>query len=723
MKNWKLDVDQDGIALVTFDMADRSVNTLNPETLDELREIVERIRADGAIKGAIFASAKPGNFCAGGELTFIRSMVGPAVPGKEAETLAEDVARLTEEQTLFRELETCGKPIAGAIEGQALGGGAELLLAFHYRVASDSPTVRIGLIEGSLGILPAGGSTQRLPRIVGIKAALPLLLDSKIIDAAEAAKIGLVDLVVSDGQAIHAARAWLRAGGNPVQPWDKKGYAVPGGGPYANGNSDALAVAAAMSRQKYFGNYPAQEHLLSALYEGIQVPFDAGLRIEMREFIKAARSPQALSIIRTQKLSPREIRKGANRPAGYPVREFKKAAVIGAGLMGGGIAHAQAAAGIETVLIDMTQEAADKGKDHVRASLDKAVKRGRSTRAEADAILGRILATTDYEAIAGADIVIEAVFEDRGVKADVTRRAEARLAPGAIMASNTSTLPITGLAEASARPENFIGLHFFSPVDRMELVEVIRGEQTSDETLAASLDYIAAVGKTPIVVKDSRGFYTSRTITAYLEEPCEMLIEGVAPAIVENIGEMTGMPVGPLSLPDAIGLELSYHVLRQNRLESDNSAAPTAAETVLHTLVVEHGRHGRRNGKGFYDYSEDGKTKSLWPGLSELSEPTLTDAFDDQVKRDLKNRILYRMSLEAAKCLEEGVISDPREADVGANLGFGFPAWTGGPLSLIEQVGIPAFVEHCDRYADRYGERFRPGAMLREMAASGKTFY
>lgn len=723
MENWKLDIDANGIALVTFDMDGRSVNMLNADTIRELGDIVTRVTTDDAIKGVVVASAKPGIFCAGGELTHIKTFAGPAEPGKEAETLASDVARMTKDLALFRGLETCGKPVACAIEGQALGGGAELAIACHYRVASDSPKVKIGLPEGGLGLLPGGGGTQRLPRLVGIKAALPLLLEGKPIDSAQALKIGLIDAIVPAGEAVEAARKWVRDGGDPVQPWDKKGYAVPGGGPYVQANSEAIGVAAALSRQKYFGNYPAQAHILTALYEGIQVPFDAGLRIEMREFIKTVRTPQALAMMRTSFLSPHEIRNGANRPAGIAVKQFKKAVVIGAGLMGGGIAYAQAAVGIDTVLIDTTQEAADRGKAQVKKSLDKSVARGRMAQEKADAILARILPTTDYAAIAGADIVIEAVFEDRGVKADVTARAEAQLVPGAIMASNTSTLPITGLATASVRPESFIGLHFFSPVERMDLVEIIRGEQTSDETLAAAFDYVAAIRKTPISVKDSRGFYTSRTITKYLEEPCEMLAEGIAPAIIENIGQMTGMPVGPLSLPDMIGLELPYHVIEQTKRDLGDAYVPSAADAIMHKLVIEHGRHGRRNGKGFFDYSEDGKSKSLWPGLAEIAEPTLTDAFDEDVKRDLKNRILYRMSLEAVKCMEEGVITDPREADVGATLGFGFPGWTGGPIALIDQVGVPAFVEECDRLATLYGERFRPGPMLRSMAAEGRTFY
>jgi len=723
MEHWTIEVDGDGVALLTFDMAGRAANMLSAETLEEFSAIVDRITSDDTIKGVVIASAKPGVFCAGGDLTNIKAFAGPGEPGREAETLASDVARMTHDAKSWRTLETCGKPVACAIEGLALGGGAELAMICHYRVAADTAAVKFGLPEGGLGLLPGGGGTQRLPRLVGIKAALPILLQGATMTASEALKIGWINQVVAPGEAVEAARKWVLEIGDPVQPWDKPGFELPGGGPYVQANSEAIAVATAVSRQRYFGNYPAQGAILAALYEGVQVPFEAGMRIEMREFIKTVRTPQALAMIRTLFLSPREIKKGANRPKGPAVRQFKKATVLGAGLMGGGIACVQAQAGMDTILIDTTQEAAERGKSYTAAYLKKSVARGRMSQDEADAILARIVPTTDYSLVAGSDMVVEAVFEDRDVKAAVTRKAEAELAPGAIMASNTSTLPITGLATASIRPENFIGLHFFSPVERMELVEIIRGEKTSDETLAAAFDYVAAISKTPIVVRDSRGFYTSRTISRYLDEPCEMLMEGVAPAIIENIGVMTGMPVGPLSLPDAIGLELPYHILQQTRRDLGDSYQPAATDAVLEALVKTHGRYGRRNGKGFYDYSPDGKQKVLWSGLAELAAPTLTDAFSDEVKDELKMRILYRMALEAAKCMEEGVVTDPREADVGAILGFGFPGWTGGPISLIEQIGIPAFVSACDRLADRHGERFRPCQMLRAMAAEGATFY
>lgn len=723
MKNWTTDIDQDGIALILLDMPGRSMNTLSESSLGEFFSVVESLKSDDAIRGAVIASGKPGIFCAGRELTDIDRFAGPPDPADAQQVYAADIARMTKDHTLFRRLETCGKPVACAIEGQALGAGAELALACHYRVAAESKLSKFGLPEVTLGLLPGSGGTQRLPRLIGIGAALKMLLDGKPIGAAEAHSRGIVDELAPEGAVVAAAKRWVKEAGDPIQPWDRKGFRIPGGAPYDPGVADAIAVATALSRKQYFGNYLAQETILAAVYEGAQVPFDAALRVESRYFVRTVRSPQTKAMIRTLFLSPKEIKNGANRPTCVPVRKFRKAAVLGAGLMGGGIAYVQAAAGIETVLLDVSQEAADKGKAYSVKVAEKAVSRGEMTHEQAAALLSRILPTTDYSNIAGADIVVEAVFEDRAVKADVTRRAEAQLGSDGIMASNTSTLPITGLAKASVRPEKFIGLHFFSPVERMDLVEIIRGDETSDETLAAAFDYVAAIRKTPIVVKDSRGFYTSRTITKYLEEPCEMLMEGIAPAIIENIGRMAGMPVAPLALVDAIGLELPYHVLQQTRADLGDDYRASAVDSVLRWMVVEHQRFGRKNGKGFYDYADDGHTKFLSPRLAELAKPTLLDASDVQTQRDLKNRILYSMSLEAAKCMEAGIIVDPREADVGALLGFGFPSWTGGPISLIEQVGIGRFVVECDRLADLYGERFRPSPMLREMAERGQRFY
>ena len=575
MENWTLQTDADGIALVLFDMPGRSVNTLTEQAIAELATVVQRIADDEAIKGAVIASGKAGVFCAGGEITDLDKRTGPPAPGEEQRVFAADFARMTADHVVFRKLETSGKPVACAIEGLALGGGAELALACHYRVASNSGAVKIGFPEVTIGLLPGGGGTQRLPRLIGIQAALKMLLDGKPVGVEEARKSGLFHALADEGAVVEAARAWVKAGGDAVQPWDKKGAKMPGGAPHAPGVSDMIAVATAASRKQFFGNYPAQENILAAVYEGTQVPFDAAQRIEARYFVKTMRSPQAKAMLRSLFVSPKAIKAGANRPAGIAQRRFNKAGVLGAGLMGAGVAYVQAAAGIETVLIDRTQEAADKGKAYSAKATAKAVSRGQMTQEQAVALLALIVPTTDYARLAGADIVVEAVFEDRAVKADVTRLAEAQLAPDAIMASNTSTLPITGLADASVRPGNFIGLHFFSPVERMGLVEIIRGEKTSDTTLAAAIDYVAAIRKLPIVVKDSRGFYTSRTITKYLEEPCEMLMEGIAPAIIENIGRMTGMPMAPLALADAIGLELPYHVRQQTKADLGDAFVPS----------------------------------------------------------------------------------------------------------------------------------------------------
>jgi 3-hydroxyacyl-CoA dehydrogenase/enoyl-CoA hydratase/3-hydroxybutyryl-CoA epimerase len=723
MSSWTVDKDADGIVLVLFDVPDRPVNTLGDESIREFSAIVDRIAGDSTVKGVVIASGKPGTFCAGGEIGDLDTVVGPPPAGEEAVVLAADYARFSRENELFRKLETCGKPVAAAIEGVALGGGAELALACHYRVAADSPAVKIGFPEVTAGMHPGGGGTQRLPRLVGIQAALKLLLDGRPIKVEEAKKIGFLNALAPPGGTVEAAKQWIRGGGEAVQPWDKKGAKIPGGAPHAPGVSDIFAVSTAMIRKQQFGNYPAPMNILSAVYEGSQVPIDAALRIETRYFIKTMRSPQAKAMIRSLFQSPKEIKAGISRPAGLPKAEISKASVIGAGLMGAGIAYVQAKAGIVTTLLDRTQEAAEKGKDYARKVTAKAIARGEMTQAAADALLARILPTTDYADLAGSALVIEAVFEDRAVKAAVTREVERHISADAIIGSNTSTLPITGLAEPAARPENFIGLHFFSPVERMGLVEIIRGEKTSERTLATAMDYVGLLRKTPIVVRDARGFYTSRTIVKYSDEPCEMLLEGISPALIESIGRMIGMPMAPFTLADVIGLDLAYHVRQQTKADLGDAFVPTASDQVLEFLVERHGRLGLKNGKGFYDYSEDRKEKTLWRGLSELGKPKVLDAFDGAVQTELKNRLLYSMALEAARCVAEDVVADPREADVGALIGFGFPSWTGGPISLIDMVGTKAFVAECDRLAAAHGSRFSPPNMLRRMAEENRGFY
>ena len=721
MDAFKIDIDADGIALVTFDAPGRSMNTLTSAVLDELAQVAERLKIDGAIKGAVIASAKPSGFCAGADLGELGGGLAAMKPGDEAALKAvyDQVSRINQ---VFRAIETCGKPVAAAVEGLALGGGLELALACHHRVVADDPKIKLGLPESKVGLLPGGGGTQRLPRLIGTMAAAPLLLEGKEVRPAEAKSMGFVDQVVAPGQVVEAARAWAKTG-DPVARWDKKEFKVPGGGPYHPTGMQMFVMGNAMARKATYGNYPAQANIMRCVYEGLQLPIDAALRIESRYFTRTLMTPQARAMIRTLFLSMQALGKGAARPAGVAKSDAKKVAVLGAGMMGAGVAYVQAMAGIDTVLIDQSQEAADKGRAYAADLLSKAVKRGRMDQARADAVLARITPTTDYAHVEGCDLVIEAVFETREIKADVTRKAEARLAPGAVFGSNTSTLPITGLAQASVRRADFIGIHFFSPVDKMGLVEIIMGEQTGQEALAKAVDYVLKIKKTPIVVNDSRGFYTSRCFGTFVQEGMEMLAEGIAPAIIDNVGRMTGMPRGPLEMHDDVALDLSHKIATQTAKDLGDAYRAPKFAALLETMVVEQHRYGRKNGKGFYDYpAEKGAKKTLWKGLADLQPVTVSEA-EPEVVAELKTRLLARQAVEAARCFEEGVITDARQADVGSILGWGFAPWTGGVVSYMDEMGAPAFVALLDRLTQTCGERFAPPALLREMAAGGESFY
>ena len=714
MENFKIDVDADGIALITFDVPGRSMNTLTGSVMDEIPQWVERIKSDDAIKGAVLTSGKSSGFCAGADLGDI---AGGMIGGTSLQDAFDAGWKMN---GALRALETCGKPVAAAINGLALGGGLELALACHYRVVGDSPKIQLGLPEIKVGLFPGGGGTQRLTRLIGVQAAMMAMTEGKSFRPNDAKGAGFIHEVVPVGTEVEAAKAWIKGGGKAQQPWDDKGFKLPGGGPYHPVGVQNFIVGNAMIRKQTYGNYPAATNLMKAVYEGIQVPMDAALRIETRYFIKTLMTPQAQAMIRSLFLSKQELDKGAVRPAGVPKSDPKKVTVLGAGMMGAGIAYVNAMAGIETVLIDRDQDAADKGKAHVEELLKKRLSRGQLTQDKFDALLGSVTATTDYDLIKGSDLVIEAVFENREIKADVTKRAEAQLEPGAIFGSNTSTLPITGLAEASVRPEDFIGIHFFSPVDKMMLVEIILGEKTGEAAIAKSLDYVQKIRKTPIVVNDGRGFYTSRCFATYVAEGLAMLEEGYAPALIDNIGRMTGMPRGPLEMHDDVALDLSVKVAKQTAIDLGDRYVPLQGAEIVRKMVEDLGRYGRKNGMGFYDYST--KPKTLWKGLSDLAPVTINDSTPELVA-DQKQRLLYRQAVEVAKCWDEGVINDPREADVGAILAWGFAPWTGGPITFIDQTGLKTFVAKADEYAERYGERFKVPQFLRDMADKGETFY
>jgi 3-hydroxyacyl-CoA dehydrogenase/enoyl-CoA hydratase/3-hydroxybutyryl-CoA epimerase len=704
---------EDGIALITIDVPGRPMNVLTPELQSDLAAAIERVAASPEITGAIITSGKSNGFVAGADLKFLATAY-------ERGTSAKDGAQWSQAlSAIFRRLETCGKPIAAAVNGLALGGGLELVLACHYRVLADNPKAVLGTPEVTVGLLPGAGGTQRLPRLIGIEPALPLLTLGTPVKPAEALKLGIVQALAPADQVVATAREWLKGTPDAQAPWDKKGYQVPGGAGIQTGGRLSLTftTATSLTAKVTQHNYPAPVAILSAVFEGTQLPIDGGLRIESKYFGKLISGPVARNIMRTMFINKGAAEKLVRRPADVPKSTVKQLGVLGAGMMGSGIAHVSALAGIDVVLIDSTLEAAEKGKSYSSALFRKDIERGRTTQEKADAVLARIQPTTDYAALAGCDLVIEAVFESRPIKAKVTQSAEAVIAPTAVFASNTSTLPITGLAEASQRPAQFIGIHFFSPVDKMPLVEIIVGRKTSDVALARALDYVGQLRKVPIVVHDSRGFYTSRCFGTYSYEGQKMLSEGIDPALIENAGKMAGMPVGPLAVTDEVSLELQYSVIKQTREDLGAAFKDPIAWPVLQHFVEDLKRPGRKAGAGFYDYPPGGR-KRLWPGLR--AEYPGSGEFP---VAEAQKRLLYIQALEAARCYEEGVVTSPAEADLGSVLGWGFPAYTGGTLSFIDTLGPAKFVAECQRLARRYGERFKPSRALLRRAKSGELFH
>jgi 3-hydroxyacyl-CoA dehydrogenase / enoyl-CoA hydratase / 3-hydroxybutyryl-CoA epimerase len=721
--NFTVEADGDGIALVTWNEPERTMNVIDAPVMAELSALVEDLTADEAVKGVVITSGKD-TFCAGADLTMLETLSRTftelvAAQGEEAAT-----ARFFEESRklslLYRRIETCGKPWVAAINGTALGGGFELALACHRRIAADNPRTRLGQPEVKVGLLPGAGGTQRIARMLPPSDALQFLLKGEQVQLSRAKAMKLVDAVVPKGDLIRTAKEWIKSGGNAKAPWDGDGFKLPGGPVYSKAGMMVFPAANAIYRRETYDNYPAARAILQVVYEGLQLPMDQALRVESRWFAKILRSREAAAMIRTLFVSMGELNKGARRPANIPVRPLKKIGVLGAGFMGGAIAYVSALAGLEVVLLDRDPETAAKGKAHSQKLVTDQINRGRATTTDREALLARIHSTADFVELKDCDLVVEAVFEDRKVKEEVISRTQNVIGEQAIFGSNTSTLPITSLAAAFKDHSRFIGIHFFSPVERMMLVEIIMGKETGDAALATALDFVRLIRKTPIVVNDSRGFYASRVVGTYIREGHLMLTEGVPPAMIENVGRMAGMPVGPLALTDEVAVDLAWKILKATEADLGPAMVDSKQKALLENMVEKRARYGRKNGKGFYDYPQNGP-KRLWPGLRDLQPEWLDpDTIDIDV---LKRRLLAIQALESARCIEEGVVTDLREADVGSILGFGFAPFTGGTISYIDGMGVKTFVELCDDLAKRHGERFKPSKLLLDMAKKGETFY
>lgn len=703
------DVDANGIGLVTIDQPGRAMNVLNPTLVEPFAAIVERFEKDADIKGLVITSGKS---------TFI---VGADIDQLTQIQTAEEAFKLCEDlKGMMRRMEKAGKPVVAAINGTALGGGLELALAAHARFALNDPKLKLGLPEVKLGLLPGGGGTQRLPRMIGIQKSFELITQGKELTAAKAKEMGIVnDLAETREELIAKAKAWCVANPKASQPWDNKGFRIPGGDSKSPAVVQVLAIAPSMANAKAHGNYPAITHIMSCLFEGCLLDFDAGSQVESRYFAACVASQTSKNMINTLWHQLNAIKKGQSRPKGPAESKVKKLGVLGAGMMGAGIAYVSAKVGIDVVLLDTTQENADKGKAYSQGILDKAISRGRSTAEKRDALLARIKPTTSYEDLAGCDLVIEAVFEDREIKAVCTQKSEAVIPANAVYASNTSTLPITGLAKASSRPANFLGLHFFSPVDKMPLVEIIVGKETSDDTLARGFDYVLQIGKTPIVVNDKRGFYTSRVFTTYIMEGMAMLGEGIHPRSIEVAGMKAGMPMPPLALQDEVSLSLSLHIAEQTRkdLQAEGVTMPVhPGFAVVQKIGGEHARIGKKASKGFYDYS--GKDKSLWPGLLDVYPPKAVQPS----QQELVDRMLYAQANEAARCYEENVVRSVADTNIGSIFGWGFAPNQGGALQFINAVGAKQFVARSRELAKAYGPRFEPAAIVVKQAQEGGRF-
>ncbi len=709
------EVDADGIGVITWEDPGRPMNVLSETALAAFDEHVQKLLADPACKGVVITSGRK-EFVVGADISMLTRM--RELP---KEQILAGILRIS---SAFRALEKQKKPLVAAINGDALGGGLELALACHYRVVADNPRIKLGLPEVQLGLLPGAGGTQRLPRLIGPQEALMLITQGKPVDPQTALRLGMVHEVVPADQLVARAKAVLREGKvKPEQPWDRPGFVPPGPRPLDDAWNQLFTAGVAMLRAQTYDNFPAPRAIMACVYHGMQLPIDSGLKFEARKFLSLLTGPVSRAMTRTLWFGRNRANKLEKRPKGVPPTEFRQVGILGAGLMGSGIAIVSAEAGIPVVLLDLTKEQAEKGKNNAADYWQRKVEKRRLAPEKRAKLLDLIRPTANFADLAGSQLVVEAVFEDREVKAKVTKAAVEVVGSSAVFGSNTSTLPITGLAEATKHPDAFIGIHFFSPVEQMPLVEIIRGRKTGDRATAVAMDFVRAIRKTPVVVNDSRGFFTSRVFSTYTREAIEMLREGIDPIVIEHAGKSTGMPMGPLEVTDMVGLDTVHKISQAGLKEVGADAMRARGDNpenldVYTWLVEKQGRIGQKGGKGFYEY-EGRKPVRLWRGIYERFPKGKKEADPAELRR----RFLHLQAIETIRCLEEGVVTAADDADVGSVLGWGFSPWAGGVLSYVDMIGVPTFLAECEVLAKKYGKRFEPPRLLRDMAAQGKKFY
>jgi len=724
-KSFTIELDTDGIALMTIDVPNQSMNVWDETLLADFPKFIDEFISNDDYKGLVICSGKANGFLAGADLRMLE---------KQAPTLDKAGFELGAGLTRFlRRMETGGytpkqiakegkkaKPVACAIEGLALGGGLELALACHYRVVADHPKIQLGLPEVLVGLLPGAGGTQRTPRLIGIQNAAMMCAQGKSLNPQTAKAQGLIHEVVEPGGTIAAAKAWVKANPQTLAPWDVRGFKVPGGAGATNPKALQIFMAGnAMALQTTKGNFPAVQYIFSCLYEGTMLPIDTALAVEVKYFIRLQNQPSAKNMVRSLFVNKQAAEKGAGRPKNIDPIDIKTVGVLGAGLMGSGITHVTAKGGMNVVVLDRSMEDAQKAIAYTEKILAKRVKRGKMTQDKADAFLARIKPTDSYDDLKDVDLIIEAVFERPDVKADVIKKTEAVIGKNVVFGSNTSTLPIGGLAKNSQRPEQFIGMHFFSPVERMPLLEIIPHEGTGELALAAAFDYNRKIRKTPIVVKDVRGFFTNQVFPPYIGEAVRMIMEGISMPLIENCALNLGLPIGPLAVQDDTTLKLGLDVMTSTKEELGDKYIPNGTEPFYELMVTKLNRGGRRFGAGLYNYDKDGKRLDLWKGITDHYPLSA----DQPSAEDVKQRLLYAQLVPTANCYAAGVVPDPQSADLGAIFGWGFPVWTGGPLSYIDTVGLKTFVATADMLAQRHGAQFTPPQMFRDMAASGQGLY